>query len=119
MKWAISAVTDRLKVWRDPVGRSIIAAAIFKPWPVPRRPRYPPRPRASGIQFGFWCVRPERECIMKRQLSDAEKSAIVERQRALILASRPNAIVSVHVDDETDDNGNPISQITIQEERER
>jgi hypothetical protein len=56
---------------------------------------------------------------MKRQLSDAEKSAIVERQRALILASRPNAIVSVHVDDETDDNGNPISQITIQEERGR
>ena len=56
---------------------------------------------------------------MKCKLSDAEKAAIVERQQALILASRPNVIVSIHVEDETDDNGDPISQITIEEKRER
>ena len=42
---------------------------------------------------------------MKRQLLQAEKAAVVERQRALILASRPNVIVSIHVEDETDHNG--------------
>ena len=55
--------------------------------------------------------------VMKRQLSDAEKVAIVERQRALILASRPNVLVSIHVEDETDANGDPITQITIQENK--
>jgi hypothetical protein len=52
---------------------------------------------------------------MKCKLSDAEKAAIVERQRALILASRPNVIVSIYVENETDDNGDPISQITIRD----
>jgi hypothetical protein len=45
------------------------------------------------------------------------EGGIVERQRALILAARPNVIVSIHVDDETDANGDPISQITIQENK--
>ena len=54
---------------------------------------------------------------MKRQLSLAEKVAVVERQRALILASRPNVLVSIHVEDETDANGDPITQITIQENK--
>ena len=54
---------------------------------------------------------------MKRQLSQAEKAAVVERQRALILAARPNVIVSIHVEDETDANGDPITQITIQENK--
>ena len=54
---------------------------------------------------------------MKRQLLQAEKAAVVERQRALILASRPNVLVSIHVEDETDANGDPITQITIQENK--
>ena len=54
---------------------------------------------------------------MKRQLLQAEKAAVVERQRALILASRPNVLVSIHVEDQTDANGDPITQITIQENK--
>ena len=54
---------------------------------------------------------------MKRQLSQAEKAAVVERQRALILAARPNVIVSILVEDETDAPGDPITQITIQENK--
>ena len=56
---------------------------------------------------------------MKRRLSREEKAAVVERQRTLILASRPYVTVSIQVEDETDDNGGPISQITIQEEGDR
>jgi hypothetical protein len=61
----------------------------------------------------------EAGSVMKRRLSPEEKAAVVERQRALILASRPCATVSIQVEDETDDNGGPISQIMIQEKRDR
>lgn len=50
--------------------------------------------------------------VAKRRLGADEKQKIAEDRRLKEIAAHPDKMISVHVEDETDENGSPI--VTVQ-----
>ena len=50
--------------------------------------------------------------VSKRRLGADEKQKIAEDRRLKEIAAHPDKMISVHVEDETDENGSPI--VTVQ-----
>ena len=46
--------------------------------------------------------------MAKRKLSSDEKDSIAEERRTKEVAAHPNKMISVRVEDETDENGAPV-----------
>jgi hypothetical protein len=50
---------------------------------------------------------------MQRTLTRVEKWEIIEREWAQARAKNPEVILRIHVDDKTDENGNPQVRLVI------